>query len=63
MQTFEFKYILDGFEIQEIDFQFIKERVDLFKVEMTGNLFKDYEFLGWYSAGIGQSPHSSDMRF
>lgn len=30
---------------------------------MSGNLFKDYEFLGWYSVGLGSAPHSHDLQF
>lgn len=65
MQAFEFKYGMNetSLEIESIDLKFIKERVDLFKVEMSGNLFKDYEFLGWYSVGLGSVPHARDLHF
>ncbi|EAR96294.1 JAB1/Mov34/MPN/PAD-1 ubiquitin protease (macronuclear) [Tetrahymena thermophila SB210] len=65
LQTIEFKYEINqsNLQIQSIDFNFIKSRVDLFKQDLKENLFKDYEFLGWYSAGVGQNPYPNDMKF
>jgi len=35
----------------------------LVKKELSGNLFKEIEFLGWYTTSNNTNPYDSDMKY
>ena len=42
---------------------FVKEKLALLKKDIEGNLFKEFELVGWYSTGTNSQPYTNDMNF